>query len=290
MEDTLGNFVVVVAPGVCRAVLVLVELVETAMELVGSGLGDGENFSSVHVTVFGIGVSGDDAHLANGFGSGVIGDGVLQRLIDVRAVEDVVIGLHSVAVEGRLGRRGKGRVTLCTLRAAQRTIGRQDCAGDEHRCGGEILPRKGHALEHIRGNGGSQRGVFCLKDGPGVGRNTNGCGHFSHLQLQVDPRDLVDFEGKRTIGRGVEACPLRGNNVGANGKGLDVIGAAMVGHRGGDNTRVHVPSGHRGLRDSSAGLIHHATADGARDRLCPCGHATRSDDQRHHCQPKCDPT
>ena len=45
MEDALRNFVVVVAPGVCGTILVLVERVDAAMELVGTGLGDGEDFA-----------------------------------------------------------------------------------------------------------------------------------------------------------------------------------------------------------------------------------------------------
>ena len=40
VEDTLGNIVVLVGPGVSRAILVLVEGVKAAVELVGSGLGD----------------------------------------------------------------------------------------------------------------------------------------------------------------------------------------------------------------------------------------------------------
>ena len=181
VEDAFGNFVVVIAPEVCSAILVLVERVEAAMELVGSGLGDSEDFAAVHVAVFGIGVTCDHLHLANGLRSRVIGDGVLQRLVDVCTVEDVVVSLHAVAIEGWLRRRGKGRDTLCTLRAAQRTVGRQDRAGDEHSRCGEVLARKGHAFERIGRDGRGQRGILGLKDRTRLGRHLDSGTDLAHF-------------------------------------------------------------------------------------------------------------
>src|SRR6202000_1010580 len=53
--------VIVVGPGVGLPILVLIKIVNAAVELVGSGLGDSDDFAAVYVAVFGVSVTGDDA-------------------------------------------------------------------------------------------------------------------------------------------------------------------------------------------------------------------------------------
>jgi len=61
------------------------------MELVRSTLSDHDHFAAVHVTVLGVGIHGNDAHLLQRVGGRVVTDQVVHGFIDFHAIQDVVL-------------------------------------------------------------------------------------------------------------------------------------------------------------------------------------------------------
>src|SRR6185437_16000979 len=92
---------VIVRPGVCGQRVILEKLIHAAVKVVRTTLGDNQDFAAAHIAVFRIGVTGNDAHLLNGFRRGVIAGIVVQGFVDLDAIHDVVIVLAAAAVEGR---------------------------------------------------------------------------------------------------------------------------------------------------------------------------------------------
>ncbi len=80
---------------------VVAEEVEGAsVELVGSALGLVEDVAAEDVAVFSRSVGRDDLHLADGVDAGVVARDVVESLVDVHTVEQVLVGLLAVAVDG----------------------------------------------------------------------------------------------------------------------------------------------------------------------------------------------
>ncbi len=90
---------VVVVPRVAVETLVSQQVVKGAVEVVGPGLQDGDDSAAVGVSVCGIGICRDYAHLGNGIGRWIIADKVVLRLVVFGAFYRVVVLLSAIAVD-----------------------------------------------------------------------------------------------------------------------------------------------------------------------------------------------
>ena len=90
---------VVVVPGVGVEILVSQQVVKGAVEVIGPGLQDGDDSAAIGVSVCGVGVGRNDAHLGNGIGRRIIADQVVLRLVVFGAFYRVVVLLSAITVD-----------------------------------------------------------------------------------------------------------------------------------------------------------------------------------------------
>ena len=69
------------------------------MKLIRSALGDHQDFAAVDVSVLGAGVACDYSHFLNSVRSRVVARQVVHGLVDLDAIENIVVGLGTVAIE-----------------------------------------------------------------------------------------------------------------------------------------------------------------------------------------------
>src|ERR1700733_437374 len=72
------------------------------MVVVGPRLQDGDNRAAVGVSIGGVGVGRDYAHLGNRIRRGIVSDEVVLRLVIVGAFDCVVVGLGAIAIDRHL--------------------------------------------------------------------------------------------------------------------------------------------------------------------------------------------
>ena len=89
-----------VGPGICVQVVVAKIEERASMELVGTALGLIENIAAKHVAILCRSIRGDHLHLTDRIHAGAIAGNIVEILVDIHAVEQVIVGLLAVAVDG----------------------------------------------------------------------------------------------------------------------------------------------------------------------------------------------
>jgi len=255
-----------VGPRVSVEVLVLEEGVGRAVELVGSGLQDRDDGTSVGVAELCGSIGGDNADLGNGIGRWVIGDEVVLRFVEIGTVEGVVVGLVAVAIDGSdavvEGAPLDGVVAGHSLGVGG------DGAGLEEGHGGEVASVEWDVGDLVGGEGDAKGGVVGVEDRSGLGADIGDGGGSAGLELGIELGGLVDLEGEGGELRGGEAGGGYGDLVLADGKEAGAVEADLVGGDGcidagsdvmNDDSRVG--------NDRSAGIGDDAT-DGTGNVLC----------------------
>jgi hypothetical protein len=72
------------------------------MQVVAAALHHGEYGAAVYIAEFCVGIRRDDADLRQRVGAGIIPKRVVDVLVDLLAVEQIVVGLLTVAVHSHL--------------------------------------------------------------------------------------------------------------------------------------------------------------------------------------------
>ena len=97
-----------VGPGVCIQVVIAKKVERASMELVGTALRLIENIAAKHVAILCRSICRYHPQLTDRIHAGVITGYIVERLVDIHTVEQVIVGLLAVAVDGDRNIAGDG--------------------------------------------------------------------------------------------------------------------------------------------------------------------------------------
>src|SRR6185437_15702625 len=99
---------IIVCPGIGGQSAVFPKIENVTMELIGSAFSDHQHFAAADVAKLSIRVAGDYSHLLNRKRRRIVASIIINRFVDVDAVQNIAVGLLAVAIERR-GNRGRLR-------------------------------------------------------------------------------------------------------------------------------------------------------------------------------------
>ena len=255
----LGGTGAVVLPGVGVHGAVPVELEHVAAHLVGARLDHVGDQGPAHIADIGRVVVRLDGDLGQRVGRRLIGHAIVERLVDVEAVDREVVGLLAVAVHER-----PVHVDAADVRETARVVG--DGAGQEQRQLAGITAVERQRLHRGAGDDLAHGGGLGLQD-------RRRPGDFHHLlhradrQAEVEPGHLPRLHRDAGAVGGAEAREFRLDRIGADVQRRNRVVAGAVGGGGVGDAGLRIGGRDEYARQRPAGLIEHQPGDAGRPDL-----------------------
>ena len=244
-----------------------------------------DHATAVDVAVVGRRVGGQHLDLLQGLRRRAVGDDVVERFIQVNAVERVIICLRAIAVQVHTIGVGIAAFNAGRAGGANSAYGARNIKRERRKI--QAVQRK--VLNGIGREGTTQGSVRCVEDRGRV-RDRHRLRGTARIQLQIEGRRLQRFKLKGWHGLLPEAGRLDRDLITADGQKRDPVEAGSVRGGGRVDPGLKVVRDDRSARDHRATRVGDVTRNSSGDGLRQSGssiYPRRGQRSCQHAQPAC---